>query len=149
MIGGFVRPTSGRIRFGSEDVTDLPPNKRPCNTIFQDLGLFPHMTVAENVANGLRLRSVAPESRKKRVANMLAIVALDIACRPGGHRVGARSRRPAVDPAEGLRQPDLVAEMIGVLEFLEDLRASRRSTAPPCTQQAATAPSRADPRRPR
>src|ERR1700756_1711039 len=66
MIGGFVQPTSGGIRFGSEDVTDLPPNKRPCNTIFQDLGLFPHMTVAENVAYGLRLRSVAPENRKKR-----------------------------------------------------------------------------------
>jgi spermidine/putrescine transport system ATP-binding protein len=77
MIGGFVQPTSGRIRFGSEDVTNLPPNKRPCNTIFQDLGLFPHMTVAENVAYGLRLRSVAPQDRKKRVAEMLAVVALD------------------------------------------------------------------------
>jgi spermidine/putrescine transport system ATP-binding protein len=77
MIGGFVQPTSGRIRFGSEDVTDLPPNKRPCNTIFQDLGLFPHMTVAENVAYGLRLRRVAPEGLKKRVADMLAIVALE------------------------------------------------------------------------
>ena len=77
MIGGFVPPTSGRILFGAEDVTELPPNKRPCNTIFQDLGLFPHMTVAENVAYGLRLRGVTPESRKKRVADMLAIVALD------------------------------------------------------------------------
>ena len=77
MIGGFVQPTSGRIRFGSADVTDLPPNKRPCNTIFQDLGLFPHMTVAENVAYGLRLRGVAPRSRDKRVADMLAVVALD------------------------------------------------------------------------
>lgn len=77
MIGGFVPPTSGRIHFGSEDVTELPPNKRPCNTIFQDLGLFPHMTVADNVAYGLRLRGTTPQSRKKRVADMLAIVALD------------------------------------------------------------------------
>lgn len=56
MIGGFVQPTSGRILFGGLDVTALPPNRRPCNTIFQDLGLFPHMTVADNVAYGLRLR---------------------------------------------------------------------------------------------
>jgi spermidine/putrescine transport system ATP-binding protein len=77
MIGGFVAPTSGRIRFDNEDVTELAPNKRPCNTIFQDLGLFPHMTVSENVAYGLRLRGWASESRKKRVADMLALVALD------------------------------------------------------------------------
>ena len=77
MIGGFVAPTAGRIRFDNEDVTELPPNKRPCNTIFQDLGLFPHMTVAENVAYGLRLRGVAAENRKKRVSDMLALVALD------------------------------------------------------------------------
>ena len=58
MIGGFLQPTAGRIRFGGTDMTALPPNKRPCNTIFQDLGLFPHMTVAENVAYGLKVRGV-------------------------------------------------------------------------------------------
>jgi len=77
MIGGFVAPTSGRILFGADDVTGLPPNRRPCNTIFQDLGLFPHMTVAENVAYGLKVRGVTPEMRKRRVADMLAIVALE------------------------------------------------------------------------
>ena len=45
MIGGFLKPTAGRILFGGTDMTALPPNKRPCNTIFQDLGLFPHMTL--------------------------------------------------------------------------------------------------------
>ena len=54
MIGGFLQPTAGRILFAGTDMTALPPNKRPCNTIFQDLGLFPHITVAENVAYGLR-----------------------------------------------------------------------------------------------
>jgi spermidine/putrescine transport system ATP-binding protein len=77
MIGGFVPPTAGRILFGTEDVTELPPNKRPCNTIFQDLGLFPHMTVADNVAYGLRIRGVEADARRKRVRDMLAIVALD------------------------------------------------------------------------
>src|ERR1700692_1753430 len=76
-IGGFVQPTAGRILFGGTDMTTLPPNKRPCNTIFQDLGLFPHMSVAENVAYGLRVRGVDAETRRKRTSNMLGIVALD------------------------------------------------------------------------
>jgi spermidine/putrescine transport system ATP-binding protein len=77
MIGGFQQPTSGRILFGGTDITALPPNKRPCNTIFQDLGLFPHMTVAENVAYGLKVRGVDRAARSKRTAEMLGIVALE------------------------------------------------------------------------
>src|SRR6266566_3250256 len=77
MIGGFLQPTAGRILFGGTDMTALPPNKRPCNTIFQDLGLFPHMTVAENVAYGLKVRGVDPATRRKCTAEMLAIVALE------------------------------------------------------------------------
>jgi spermidine/putrescine transport system ATP-binding protein len=77
MIGGFLQPTAGRILFGGTDMTALPPNKRPCNTIFQDLGLFPHMTVAENVAYGLKVRGVDTSTRSKRTAEMLSIVALE------------------------------------------------------------------------
>ena len=77
MIGGFVQPSAGRVLLGGADVTALPPNKRPCNTIFQDLGLFPHMTVAENVAYGLKLRRIDPPTLRKRVADMLALVALE------------------------------------------------------------------------
>ncbi len=77
MIGGFLQPTAGRILFGGTDMTALPPNKRPCNTIFQDLGLFPHMTVAENVAYGLRVRGVDAVTRQKRASDMLGIVALE------------------------------------------------------------------------
>jgi spermidine/putrescine transport system ATP-binding protein len=77
MIGGFLQPTAGRILFGGTDMTALPPNKRPCNTIFQDLGLFPHMTVAENVAYGLKVRGVDAWTRSKRTAEMLDIVALE------------------------------------------------------------------------
>jgi ABC-type Fe3+/spermidine/putrescine transport system ATPase subunit len=77
MIGGFLRPTAGRILFGGTDMTALPPNKRPCNTIFQDLGLFPHMTVAENVAYGLKVRGVDAMARRKRTSDMLSIVALE------------------------------------------------------------------------
>jgi spermidine/putrescine transport system ATP-binding protein len=77
MIGGFLQPTAGRILFGGEDVTALPPNRRSCNTIFQDLGLFPHMTVAENVAYGLKVRGVDAATRNKRTTEMLGIVALE------------------------------------------------------------------------
>jgi len=77
MIGGFLQPTAGRILFGGTDMTALPPNKRPCNTIFQDLGLFPHMTVAENVAYGLRVRGIDAVTRQKRASDMLGIVALE------------------------------------------------------------------------
>ncbi len=77
MIGGFLQPTAGRILFGGTDMTALPPNKRPCNTIFQDLGLFPHMTVAENVAYGLRVRGVDAVTRQKRASDMLGVVALE------------------------------------------------------------------------
>src|SRR5215471_21421790 len=71
MIGGFVQPTAGRILFEGTDMAAFPPNKRPCNTIFQDLGLFPHMTVAENVAYGLKVRGVDPKTRRKRTSDML------------------------------------------------------------------------------
>ena len=76
MIGGFLQPTAGRILFGGTDMTALPPNRRPCNTIFQDLGLFPHMTVGENVAYGLAVRGVDAATRKQRIREMLEIVSL-------------------------------------------------------------------------
>jgi spermidine/putrescine transport system ATP-binding protein len=58
MIGGFEEPTSGRILLQGEDVTWVPPAKRNVNMVFQAYGLFPHMTVAENVAFGLRIKRV-------------------------------------------------------------------------------------------
>jgi spermidine/putrescine transport system ATP-binding protein len=93
MIGGFVQPTAGRIHFGSTDMTTLPPNKRPCNTIFQDLGLFPHMTVAENVAYGLKVRRVDASARRKRTSNMLEIVALEGLERRRMHQLSAGQRQ--------------------------------------------------------
>lgn len=77
LIGGFERPDFGAIRFDGKDVARLGPNKRPVNTVFQDLALFPHMNVGENVGYGLRLRRVAPAERHRRVAETLELVALD------------------------------------------------------------------------
>jgi spermidine/putrescine transport system ATP-binding protein len=74
MIAGFERPTSGRILIGDTDVTGVKPYRRPVNTVFQSYALFPHLTVQENVAFGLRRRGAAEWGA--RVAAMLELVEL-------------------------------------------------------------------------
>jgi spermidine/putrescine transport system ATP-binding protein len=76
MIGGFEEPTSGLIELQGEDVTWLPPFKRNVNTVFQNYALFPHLTIYENVAFGLRRKSVPDREVKNRVTEMLALVEL-------------------------------------------------------------------------
>jgi putative spermidine/putrescine transport system ATP-binding protein len=77
MIAGFEYPTEGRVFLDGEDVTDLPPYQRDVNTVFQDYALFPHMTVAENVEYGLRVRKVAKEARRVKAREALAMVRLE------------------------------------------------------------------------
>ncbi|MDI9454238.1 MAG: ABC transporter ATP-binding protein [Sphaerochaeta sp.] len=76
MIGGFELPTSGKVYIGSDDVTMLPPNRRDTATMFQSYGLFPHMSVFDNVAYGLRLRKTEPDAIRKQVNEYLALVGL-------------------------------------------------------------------------
>ena len=76
MIGGFEEPTEGRIFLGDQDVVGQPPYKRDVNTVFQSYALFPHMTVADNVAFGLERKGVPKEELKGRVAEMLELVGL-------------------------------------------------------------------------
>jgi spermidine/putrescine transport system ATP-binding protein len=76
MIGGFEEVTSGRIFLGDDEVTDLPPFKRASNTVFQNYALFPHLTVFENVAFGLRRRKTPENEIKRQVAFMLDLVEL-------------------------------------------------------------------------
>src|SRR5205814_7772441 len=63
LIAGFERPDSGKIELGGRDVTDVPPYARDTNTVFQDYALFPHMTVAENIGYGLRIKGVSRAAR--------------------------------------------------------------------------------------
>src|SRR5512132_4697000 len=58
LIAGFERPDEGRIELGGRDVSNLPPYGRDVNTVFQDYALFPHMTVAQNVAYGVGVKGV-------------------------------------------------------------------------------------------
>ncbi len=76
MIGGFEQPTSGLIELHGQDVTWLPPYQRNVNTVFQNYALFPHLTIFENVAFGLRRKKVADAEVKRRVNEMLALVEL-------------------------------------------------------------------------
>ncbi|MCO6501597.1 MAG: ABC transporter ATP-binding protein [Acidimicrobiales bacterium] len=76
MIGGFEDPTSGTIRLHGDDVTGLKPYRRAVNTVFQSYALFPHMTVAENVAFGLRRKKVDDAEVKRRVGETLELVQL-------------------------------------------------------------------------
>jgi spermidine/putrescine transport system ATP-binding protein len=76
MIGGFEQPTSGRIELHGEDVTWLPPYRRHVNTVFQSYALFPHLTIFENVAFGLRRTGVKGAEIRSRVTDMLRLVEL-------------------------------------------------------------------------
>ena len=77
MVAGLVAPSRGRILLGTEDVTALPPNKRGLGLVFQSYALFPHLTVFENVAFGLRRRKVSGAELDRRVREALARVRLE------------------------------------------------------------------------
>src|SRR5213595_1800761 len=65
LIAGFERPDAGRIELGGKDVTAVPPHLRDTNTVFQDYALFPHMSVAQNIGYGLRIKGVPRREREK------------------------------------------------------------------------------------
>jgi spermidine/putrescine transport system ATP-binding protein len=77
MIGGFEDPTSGSIYLDGEEVSNLPPYRRDVNTVFQSYALFPHLTVGENVAYGLKRRKVTKSEIGPRVDDMLKLVDLE------------------------------------------------------------------------
>jgi len=76
MLSGLETPTDGQIVIAGEDMAFTPPNKRPTNMVFQSYAVFPHMTVAENVAYGLKVTGVPREETKRRVAEALEMVKL-------------------------------------------------------------------------
>jgi ABC-type Fe3+/spermidine/putrescine transport system ATPase subunit len=77
MLAGFEVPTEGRILIDGQDVSQIPPNKRPVNMVFQSYAVFPHMSVADNVAYGLKVDGVPAAERTRRVEEALALVKLE------------------------------------------------------------------------
>jgi putative spermidine/putrescine transport system ATP-binding protein len=75
-VAGFEQPSAGRIVFDGVDVAGLPPEKRDIGMVFQNYALFPHMTVAQNLAFGLEMRRVARPEREQRIAKVLEMVQL-------------------------------------------------------------------------
>jgi ABC-type Fe3+/spermidine/putrescine transport system ATPase subunit len=76
LLGGFEAPSAGRVVIDGQDVTELGPERRPTNTVFQSYALFPHMTLAENVGYGLLNRPLSRAEREGRVAQAMARVRL-------------------------------------------------------------------------
>ena len=76
IIAGFEKPDEGRVYFEGRDITDMPANQRPVNTVFQNYALFPHMTVGENIAFSLRVKNRPEAEIKEKVANALKLVNL-------------------------------------------------------------------------
>jgi spermidine/putrescine transport system ATP-binding protein len=77
LLAGFETPDAGRILIDDADVSDVPPNRRPVNMVFQSYAVFPHMSVAENVAFGLKVDRVPTPERHRRVEEALALVKLE------------------------------------------------------------------------
>ena len=77
MLGGFDKPTTGSIILDGKDITKLPPNERPINTVFQKYALFPHLNVYDNIAFGLKLKGLSKEEMKKKVSDALEVVDLE------------------------------------------------------------------------
>src|SRR5690606_9900825 len=95
MIAGLEEPSAGTVHLGDQDVTALPPYKRPVNTVFQSYALFPHLDIFENVAFGLRRRGI--KSVKKQVEEMLELVQLGEQARKKPHQLsGGQQQRVAV-----------------------------------------------------
>lgn len=76
IIAGFEKPDSGRVFFDGKDITDMPANERPVNTVFQNYALFPHMNVGENIAFSLRVKNKSEDEIKSRVQKALKLVNL-------------------------------------------------------------------------
>lgn len=93
ILGGFLQPTAGRVLIKGEDCTLTPPAKRPTATVFQDYALFPHMSVGNNVAFGLRMKGVPKAERLAKARDMLRIVGLDRAFDQRPHQLSGGQRQ--------------------------------------------------------
>ena len=119
LIAGFEQPTSGTVALFGGDVTARPPFDRDVNTVFQDYALFPHMSVLENVAYGLRVRGVSKDERTTRAREALAGVRLEgFGERKPGQLSGGQRQRVALARATVVRPKALLLdEPLGALDL--------------------------------
>jgi putative spermidine/putrescine transport system ATP-binding protein len=119
MIAGFEQPTLGRILLGGHDVSKLAPYERDVNTVFQDYALFPHMSVAENVEYGLKVKKVDRAERRRRVEEALSMVRLDQfgARKPSALSGGQRQRVALARALVNRPKVLLLDEPLGALDL--------------------------------
>ena len=119
LIAGFERPDAGQVELSGRDVTRTPPYARNVNTVFQDYALFPHMSVAENIEYGLRVRHVTKPDRRERTDRALAMVRLEgLGGRRPAQLSGGQRQRVALARAI-VNQPEvlLLDEPLGALDL--------------------------------
>lgn len=119
IIAGFQKPTSGEVYFDGQPITDLPPYKRPVNTVFQNYALFPHLDVYDNIAFGLRISKLPEKEIDRRVGEMLASVSLKgFENRPITSLSGGQQQRVAIARALVNRPKVLLLdEPLGALDL--------------------------------
>jgi putative spermidine/putrescine transport system ATP-binding protein len=119
MIAGFERPDAGRIELAGRDVTAVPPHQRDTNTVFQDYALFPHMSVAQNIGYGLRIKGTPNAERQRRVDRALNMVRLTgLGQRRPNQLSGGQRQRVALARAV-INEPEvlLLDEPLGALDL--------------------------------
>lgn len=119
MIGGFEEPTTGNVHLGGREVTNLPPYRRDVNTVFQSYALFPHLTVQENIAFGLKRKKYPKEEIRRRVGEALDLVALSgMGARKPNQLSGGQQQRVALARAL-VNHPQvlLLDEPLGALDL--------------------------------
>ena len=119
IIGGFAKPDTGRVLFNGKDITNLSPDKRNINTVFQKYSLFPHMTVEENIAFGLKLKHKSAQYIKDKIAYALKLVNMDhYGKRRPESLSGGQQQRVAIARAI-VNEPDilLLDEPLGALDL--------------------------------
>ena len=119
VIAGFVTPKSGNVFFDGKDIANMPPYKRPVNTVFQKYALFPHLNVFENVAFGLRLKKMTEEEIRPKVLEMLEIVGLKGFERRSIHQLSGGQQQRVAIARSLVNQPRvlLLDEPLGALDL--------------------------------